>query len=77
MRQVQAEDNDWADNGRVEYSLTSVSNNGKAKFVIHPQTGVIDAVGALNRGEKYTLVLKVNVYNTIMNDRTELNWQLL
>lgn len=58
-RQVQAEDKDWADNSRLEYALLDVSNNGKNKFVVNPETGVIDAVGAVKAGEKYTLTLQV------------------
>ena len=59
QKQVQAEDKDWADNGRIEYAVVDVTNNGKNKFIINPQTGVIDSVGALKPGEKYTLTLQV------------------
>lgn len=64
-KQVQAVDKDWADNSRIEYALVDISNNGKNKFIINPQTGVIDAVGALNPGEKYTLTLQVRLCATI------------
>ena len=59
LLQVQAEDNDWADNGRLQYSMIGVSRNGRNKFAIHPQTGIIDAVGALNVGERYTITVQV------------------
>lgn len=58
VTQVQAEDNDWADNGRLLYSITSVSRNGRNQFTIHPETGIIDAVGALNVGERYTITVQ-------------------
>ncbi|XP_046657764.1 cadherin-99C-like isoform X2 [Daphnia pulicaria] len=58
VTQVQAEDKDWADNGRIEYAVVDVTNNGKNKFVINPQTGVIDSSGALKPGEKFTLTLQ-------------------
>ncbi|XP_032795630.2 cadherin-99C isoform X2 [Daphnia magna] len=58
VTQVQAEDKDWSDNGRIEYAILDVTNNGKNKFIINPQMGVIDSVGALKSGEKYTLTLQ-------------------
>ena len=60
-KQVQAEDKDWADNGRIEYAVVDITNNGRNKFVINPQTGIIDSVGALKPGEKYTLTRRVCV----------------
>lgn len=45
VTQVRAEDRDWTDNGRLEYSLLDVSPAaGRNKFVMNAQTGVIDAV---------------------------------
>ena len=63
--QVQAVDNDWADNGRVQYSLINATpSNGRSKFVINAETGVIDAVGAVNPGEKYALNLEVSYWHS-------------
>lgn len=61
---MQAEDKDWSDNGRIEYAILDVTNNGKNKFIINPQMGVIDSVGALKSGEKYTLTLQVGFVPT-------------
>ena len=61
VTQVQAIDNDWADNGRVQYSLAGVSNGGQGKFVVDPFTGVIDAIAALSAGETYALSVEVSL----------------
>ena len=68
--QVQAVDNDWADNGRVQYSLINATpSNGRSKFVINPETGVIDAVGAVNPGEKYALNLEVSYWHSAQTNQ--------
>ena len=58
--QVLAEDNDWADNSRLQYSIVGVSLNGLSKFTIHPQTGIIETVGTVNPGERYTITVQVS-----------------
>jgi len=57
--QVQAEDKDSGDNGRLHYSLVGGSSN---KFTVDSQSGVITAVAgsALNPGEKFILSIQVN-----------------
>lgn len=57
--QVQAEDKDSGDNGRLHYSLVGGSSN---KFAVDSQSGVITAVAgsALNPGEKFILSIQVN-----------------
>lgn len=57
--QVQAEDKDWADNARIDYSLIDVSGTGRNKFTVDRSTGVIDAVGALYSGDKFILSIQV------------------
>jgi hypothetical protein len=61
--QVQAEDKDWGENGRLHYSLVDVNSGGgsgaRNKFTVDSRSGVIDAVGPLNAGEKYILSIQV------------------
>ncbi|XP_073993428.1 cadherin 99C isoform X1 [Rhodnius prolixus] len=56
--QVTATDNDLEDNSTLVYSIYHVSNNGRNKFKIDPQSGVIDSVGKLIAGEQYSITVQ-------------------
>lgn len=55
---VEATDNDEGDNALVTYSIYHVSNNGRLKFVIDPDSGVIETTGKLNAGEQYSITVQ-------------------
>ncbi|KAF6213242.1 hypothetical protein GE061_010959 [Apolygus lucorum] len=55
---VTATDNDQGENAAVTYSIYHVSNNGRSKFRIDPQSGVLDSVGKLNAGEQYSITVQ-------------------
>nr|XP_014277946.1 cadherin-99C-like isoform X1 [Halyomorpha halys] len=56
--EVQATDNDLGENAIISYSIYHVSNNGRNKFNINPQTGEIDSVGKLTAGEQYSITVQ-------------------
>lgn len=56
---VEATDKDLGENAEISYSIYHVSNNGRNKFKIDPNTGVIEAIGKLNAGEQYSITVQV------------------
>lgn len=54
-----ATDNDVGINAEISYSMYHVSNNGRNKFKIDPQSGDIEAVGKLTAGEQYSITVQV------------------
>lgn len=57
---VFARDADEVDNGKVTYSIYHVSNNGKDKFRIDPDSGQIESIGKLIAGEQYSLTIQAS-----------------
>lgn len=55
---VEATDNDEGENALVTYSIYHVSNNGRLKFTIDPDTGLIETTGKLNAGEQYSITVQ-------------------
>ncbi|XP_014256144.1 cadherin-99C isoform X2 [Cimex lectularius] len=55
---VTATDNDSGENAMLTYSIYHVSNNGRNKFSINSQSGVLDSVGKLNAGEQYSITVQ-------------------
>lgn len=55
---IKATDNDEGDNAIITYSIYHVSNNGNNKFVINPDTGVLETTGKLNAGDQYSLTVQ-------------------
>jgi protocadherin-15 len=53
-------------NADITYSIYHVSNNGRQKFKIDPQTGIIDTTGKLNAGEQYSITVQVHLYLTYL-----------
>ncbi|BES91601.1 Cadherin domain [Nesidiocoris tenuis] len=51
-------DNDQGKNAEITYSIYHVSNNGRTKFRIDPQSGVLDSLGKLNAGEQYSITVQ-------------------
>lgn len=51
--QIKGRDLDEGDAGKLVYTIYHVSNNGKDKFRIDPQSGELEAVGKLYAGEQY------------------------
>jgi protocadherin-15 len=63
---VEATDADLGDNAEITYSIYHVSNNGRQKFNIDPNTGVIETIGKLNAGEQYSITVQVNEHWTYL-----------
>lgn len=59
---VVATDNDLGENAEITYSIYHVSNNGRNRFKIDPQTGAIEAIGKLNAAEQYSITVQVRVF---------------
>lgn len=59
LLQVEATDNDFGENAVVTYSIYHVSNNGRPKFKIDPQTGLLTTSGKLIAGEQYSITVQV------------------
>ncbi|XP_026273024.1 cadherin-99C [Frankliniella occidentalis] len=55
---VEATDNDEGENAVVTYSIYHVSNNGRLKFTIDPETGLLETTGKLNAGEQYSITVQ-------------------
>ncbi|GLH14859.1 Cadherin-89D [Gryllus bimaculatus] len=55
---VEATDNDLGENAEITYSIFHVSNNGRQRFKIDPQTGDIETVGKLSAGEQYSITVQ-------------------
>ncbi|XP_054267666.1 cadherin-99C-like [Macrosteles quadrilineatus] len=55
---VVATDNDLGENAEITYSIYHVSNNGRNRFKIDPQTGAIEAIGKLNAAEQYSITVQ-------------------
>ena len=51
-------DEDFEANGRVRYSIRSVSNNGRSKFAIDPVSGMIVVTDRVDRGENYIITVE-------------------
>ncbi|XP_064458342.1 cadherin-99C-like [Ornithodoros turicata] len=58
VTQVQARDNDEGEFAKIMYSIYHVSNNGRDKFRIDPDTGRIEVVGKVNSGEQYSITVQ-------------------
>jgi len=57
--QVEATDSDLGENAIVSYSIFHVSNNGRSKFTIDRDTGLIESIGKLIAGEQYSITVEV------------------
>jgi protocadherin-15 len=51
-------------NAEITYSIYHVSNNGRQKFKIDPQSGIIETIGKLNAGEQYSITVQVHTHLT-------------
>ncbi|XP_074596173.1 cadherin 99C isoform X2 [Brevipalpus obovatus] len=56
---IEAKDLDESDQGKLIYSIYHVSNNGRERFRIDPDSGQIEAIGKLTAGEQYSLTIQV------------------
>jgi protocadherin Fat 1/2/3 len=66
--QVLAIDRDQNENGRVTYSIKQ--GRGKAKFRIHPDTGVVYAAKVFERDAEYDLVVRAEDNGTPKRSQT-------
>lgn len=57
---MEATDADLGVNAEITYSIYHVSNNGRQKFKIDSQTGLIETTGKLNAGEQYSITVQVS-----------------
>lgn len=55
---IKATDNDEGDNAIITYSIYHVSNNGNNKFIINPDSGVLETTGTLKAGDQYSLTVQ-------------------
>lgn len=58
VTKVEATDADLGANAEITYSIYHVSNNGRQKFKIDPQSGIIETIGKLNAGEQYSITVQ-------------------
>lgn len=58
VTQVQARDDDEGEFARISYSVYHVSNNGRDKFRIDPNTGVVQVIGRVSSGEQYSITVQ-------------------
>lgn len=74
---VEATDNDEGDNALVAYSIYHVSNNGRLKFVIDPDTGLIETTGKLNAGEQYSITVQVRARESMVGRSSTKEFKIL
>ncbi|CAG2060344.1 unnamed protein product, partial [Timema podura] len=55
---IEATDDDLGENAKITYSIYHVSNNGRQKFKIDSETGLIETIGKLNAGEQYSITVR-------------------
>ena len=63
-------DEDFEANGRVRYSIRSVSNNGRSKFAIDAVSGMIVVTDRVVRGEQYIITVEAEDMAPAQNRRS-------
>ncbi|PSN56931.1 Cadherin-99C [Blattella germanica] len=58
VTKVVATDDDLGENAEIVYSIYHISNNGRQKFKIDPNTGIIETTGKLIAGEQYSITVQ-------------------
>lgn len=58
VTKVQARDNDEGDFARISYSIYHVSNNGRNKFRIDPDEGLVEVTSKISAGEQYSITVQ-------------------
>ncbi|KAH9361678.1 hypothetical protein HPB48_005169 [Haemaphysalis longicornis] len=58
VTQVLARDDDEGEFARVSYSVYHVSNNGRDKFRIDPNTGVVQVISKVFSGDQYSITVQ-------------------
>lgn len=58
VTQVLARDDDEGEFARVSYSVYHVSNNGRDKFRIDPNTGVVQVISKVHSGDQYSITVQ-------------------
>nr|CAD7398924.1 unnamed protein product [Timema cristinae] len=73
---IEATDDDLGENAKITYSIYHVSNNGRQKFKIDSETGLIETIGKLNAGEQYSITVRIEATDDDLGENAKITYSI-